>query len=197
MVKPLHPASRTPARPKLAKPRTTSGCLDEQTRAEIVTRLAMFDTVRSISADLKERGIDVSSQAISGYNPLNAKPGLAQKWVELFHQTREDFLREIAAEPIANRAWRLRRLTEDYYRARGGAEPDLETARKILEQAAKEVGNVFTNISKVQGAILPAGVTPPDQLSIEEKRNMLADRLAEAIEKMKTMQAKPNKLTEH
>ncbi|MEZ5748895.1 MAG: DUF2280 domain-containing protein [Caenibius sp.] len=185
MGKPLHPASRTPARPKLAKPRTTSGCLDEQTRAEIVTRLAMFDSVKAIWRDLKERGVDVSSQAISGYNPLNAKPGLAQKWVDLFHLTREDFLKEIAAEPIAHRAWRLRRLTEDYYEARSGPEPDLETARKILEQAAKEVGNVYTNISKVQGAILPAHVTSPDQLSFEENRNMLADRLSEVFQKLK------------
>ena len=51
--------------------------------------------------------------------------------------------------------------------------------RAILEQAAKEVGGVFTNVSRTENASIVA--TMP--ATIEERRNMLADRLGEALRK--------------
>jgi hypothetical protein len=104
---------------------------------------------------------------------------------ELFNKTREDFLAEIAAEPIANRAWRLRRLTELFEQATDKG--DREEARKALEQAAKEVGNVFTNLAKVQGIALP-GQVDPGKTSIDELRNMLADRIGPGLAQLAAQQ---------
>lgn len=162
--------------------------MNDAVRGEIVCRLAMFDSVNAIYTDLQGRGIDVSAQAISRYNPLNAsKDNLAAKWVELFHKTREDFLAEIAAEPISHRAYRLRRLGEIL-------EVEIKRkntvgARATLELAAKEVGNVFTNVAKVQGVKLPGQVDAAD-FSAQERRNMLSDRIGEALGKM-TAQKSP------
>lgn len=154
--------------------------MNDQVRAEIVTRLAMFDKPADIHRDLIERGIDVSVQAVQAYNPgMNqGTRRLAQKWVELFHITREGWLKEIAAEPIAHRAYRLRRLgmIHDRALARGA----LTVAASMLEQAAKEVGNVYTNVAKVTGTVTHA---MPDRTP-DENRNLLADRLKEAIARL-------------
>lgn len=179
---------RKPVPQKAAAP-GEPGMTDE-IRVEIVTRLAMFDGPTEIAQDLVDRGIDISKQSVAAYNPMTSHGNrrLSQKWVELFHTTREGFLKEIAAEPIAHRAWRLRRLTEDYYRARGGAEPDLEVARKILEQAAKETGNVYTNVAKVTGSV--AHTHTHIDRTPDENRNILADRLKEAIARLPKPEAK-------
>lgn len=156
--------------------------MNDGIRAEIVTRLAMFDSVSDVHAALLERGIDISFQSVSNYNPLNSSSNVAQKWKMLFDKTREDFLAEIAAEPIANRAYRLRKLGQllDKEITRGNT----AGARATLEQAAKETGNVFTNVAKVQGAKLPGQAPDAADFSPQERRNMLADRIGEALQKI-------------
>lgn len=174
-------AGKRTAKPRHGGAATEQGMTDE-IRAEIVCRLACYDTVSAVHDDLQERGIDISVQAVSRYQPsLATKNKLALKWVDLFNKTREDFLAEIAAEPIANRAYRMRRLGEILnleIRRKNTA-----GARATLEQAAKEAGNVFTNVSKVQAAKLPGQVDASD-FSTQERRNMLSDRLGEALGKM-------------
>jgi hypothetical protein len=150
-------------------------------RREIVMRLAMYDGPVEIQADLADRGIDVSRQAIHHYIPAaNGRP-LAKKWVDLFQVTRAAFLEETASEPIANRTYRLRRLGIIHDRAmkRG----DYARAQSALEQAAKEVGNVFTNVTNLKGSLRAAPIG--DNMTTEEKRNVLADRLAEALATVK------------
>lgn len=157
-------------------------------RTEIVTRLAMFDTPTEIQEDLAARGIDISRQAISKYNPDGAKYGMSKKWYEIFHTTREAWLQDQAKEPIAHRSYRLRRLSIIHNRAmkRG----DLARAQSALEQAAKETGNAFSNVSKIQASGLPARGTTPNDMTPEERRNMLADRIAEQLASVTKSQRK-------
>lgn len=167
--------------------------ITDDIRTEIVTRLAMFDKQHEILADLRERGVEISQQAISSYVPGNRR-NLAKRWVELFHATREEYLREASAVPIANRVYRLRALERTL-----GMEMKRKNTvgiRATLEQAAKEVGGIYTNISKVQGAVLHATV-PVEDMSTDEKRNMLADRLAEAARAMRKQQSTPSPETKH
>ncbi len=174
------PAKKPNTRPK-AKPRkskNTSHALPEAVRAEIVTRLAMWDTIALIQADLIDRGYDISHQGISAYNPYNNSSQRSPKWKALFDKTREDFLAGMAEIPIASRSYRLRRLQDVFTIAfKRGATAE---ARATLEQAAKEVGDVFTNKSKIDGQL-----AAPLGLSLvrtdDEARNMLADRLGEAL----------------
>lgn len=178
----IRPKRGGPKRKAGPKPPPVPGApgMTDEVRAEIVTRLAMFDSPSEIRRDLLEQGIDISVQAVAAYSPLvnNGTRRLAQKWVELFHVTREGWLKEIAAEPIAHRAYRLRRLgmIHDRAMARGA----LTVAANMLEQAAKEVGNVYTNVAKVTGTVTH---TTPDRTS-DENRNLLADRLKEAFARL-------------
>lgn len=167
--------------PKREKQRAPGAKLTDELRTEVVTRLAMYDTIGQIREWLiEEHGIDVSHEAISAYNAgTNHSKVMSKRWIDLFHKVREEWLAEMAREPIANRAWRLRRLGELFTVAKAAG--DIEEARKALEQAAKETGNVYTNIAKVQGSILPGQLA--DDRTPEEARNMLADRLREAMER--------------
>lgn len=160
--------------------------LTDDIRAEIVTRLAMYDTVAEIQRSLHERGIEVTAQCISYYNPAT-KGKIADKWLTLFHRTREQWTTEMMAEPIAHRAYRLRKLDKLYDMAeKKGAIP---LAAAILEQAAKEVGNVFSNVTKVKGQVdhqMPGEVL----MTADEMRNMLADRFKDAMLRARPVQAR-------
>ena len=54
----------------------------------------------------------------------------------------------------------------------------------MLEQAAKEVGNVYTNVSRQTGRVDHAHLIV--EVSADERRNMLADRLRKAFDRMPT-----------
>jgi hypothetical protein len=73
----------------------------------------------------------------------SAGKGLAAKWVTLFHDTRKRFREETAEIPIANRAFRLRALGRFVERAE--TMKNIGLAMQILEQAAKEVGDIYVN----------------------------------------------------
>lgn len=155
-----------------------NGPLSEADKVEIVTRLAMYDTVGEIHRSLAERGVEVTIQAVANYNPTRSTI-LAQKWVTLFHETRERFHAEMMAEPMAQRAYRLRQLHKLYLQAeKKGAIP---LAASLLEQAAKETGGLYTNVTKVKGQ-LDAPMSPAEVTS-DEQRIMLADRLKDAMMK--------------
>ncbi len=73
--------------------------------------------------------------------------GLAKKWVELFTITRERFQTEIASIPIANKAYRLRALDR---MAAATENKNFGMTAQLMEQAAKEVGDAYTNRQKVE-----------------------------------------------
>ncbi len=96
-------------------------------------------------------------------------------------------MNELGDIAIAQRACRLRSLQhlhdELLDRMRAAGSPDLvdlsKELRGVLEQAAKEVGSMFTNVSRSESTSVVA--TLP--VSIEDKRYMLAERIAEAMRK--------------
>lgn len=181
VAKPRQTRRRTPAvRDPIPK-------LTDEIRAHIVTRLACYDSVGDITTEVMERwGIDVSHQAVSQYNPEGNRRRLAQRWVDLFYTTRSGLMAELAAEPIASKSLRLRRLwllhEAAFKRAIAGGADALDQsaeARLALEQAAKEVGNVFSNVSRQVGRVDHAHLIV--EVSADERRNMLADRLKAAF----------------
>jgi len=117
----------------------------------IVQALACWDTPTEVSAALKEEmGIDVARMQVAQYDPTKvAGAKLAQKWRELFEDTRKKFREAVAEIPIADQAYRLRQLGKIYDRhiQRG----NVVAAAAVLEQAAKEHGGMFTNKREVSG----------------------------------------------
>lgn len=116
-----------------------------EVKAFIVQALACFDTPSQVvEAVSKEFGITITRQQCESHDPTKAAgQKLGQKWADLFHQCRARFREETADIPIANRAFRLRAMNRFVERAE--TMKNIVLALQVLEQAAKEVGDVYVN----------------------------------------------------
>ncbi|WP_435351650.1 DUF2280 domain-containing protein [Klebsiella pneumoniae] len=128
--------------------------LKPEVRAFIVQELACFDTPSQIVESVqKEFKVQVTRQQVASHDPTKvAGKGLAQKWVELFNLTRERFQNEISDIPIANKAYRLRVLNRMAVNAE--SMKNYGMTAQLLEQAAKDVGDVYTNKQKVEQSVV-------------------------------------------
>ncbi len=124
--------------------------LKGEVKAFIVQSLACFDTPSQVVESVKkEFGLAIPRQQVESHDPTKANgKGLAQKWVDMFNATRERFQREISDIPIANKAYRLRVLDRMATRAEGMK--NLALTAEIIEQAAKECGDAYTNRHKFE-----------------------------------------------
>jgi hypothetical protein len=119
--------------------------LKDEVKAFIVQALACFDTPSQVVLSVKERyGLEVSRQQCEAYDPTKyVGRTLALKWKTLFEDTRRRFRDETADIPIANRAFRLRTLGRMAEKAENMK--NMALTAQLLEQAAKEVGDVYVN----------------------------------------------------
>jgi hypothetical protein len=119
--------------------------LSSEVKAFIVQALACFDTPSQVAEAVKrEFNIDVTRQQVETHDPTKrCSKTLAKRWVEMFHEARKRFREETVDIPIANRAYRLRALGRIAERAENMK--NLPLAIQVLEQAAKEVGDVYVN----------------------------------------------------
>jgi len=119
--------------------------LKNDVKAFIVQALACFDTPTQVSQAVKQEfDVDVTRQQVEQHDPTKrAGVNLAAKWQTLFHDTRKRFREETAEIPIANRAFRLRALNRFVERAE--TMKNIVLAMQILEQAAKETGDMYVN----------------------------------------------------
>jgi hypothetical protein len=119
--------------------------LKNDVKAFIVQALACFDTPTQVSQAVKQEfDIDVTRQQVEQHDPTKrAGVNLAAKWQTLFHDTRKRFREETAEIPIANRAFRLRAMNRFVERAE--SMKNIGLAMQILEQAAKETGDMYVN----------------------------------------------------
>lgn len=114
----------------------------------IIQGLACYDSPTTVrDAIKKEFGVDVSPQAIEAHDPTKrAGRNLSQRWRDLFEASRATFLADTAAIAISHRSVRLRSLQRMATRAE--EMKNLPLAASLLEQAAKEVGEAYTNRQK-------------------------------------------------
>lgn len=119
--------------------------LKSDVKAFIVQALACFDTPTQVSHAVKQEfEIDITRQQVEQHDPTKrAGVNLAAKWVVLFHDTRKRFREETAEIPIANRSFRLRALGRIVEKAENMR--NLPLALQVLEQAAKEAGDMYVN----------------------------------------------------
>ncbi|HDS8562876.1 TPA: DUF2280 domain-containing protein [Klebsiella pneumoniae] len=134
--------------------------LKPEVRAFIVQELACFDTPSQIVESVqKEFKVQVTRQQVASHDPTKAAgKGLAKKWVDLFNELRDRFLNEISDIPIANKAYRLRAL--DRMMTKAESMRNMALAASLMEQAAKECGDAYTNKQKVEhsGALAVSSV---------------------------------------
>jgi len=150
--------------------------LKPEIKAFIVQSVACFDTPSQVvESVLKEFGIQITRQQVEQNDPTKVSgKGLAKKWSDLFNTTRERFLNEISDIPIANKAYRLRVLQRMATTAEGMK--NIGMTAQLLEQAAKEVGDAYTNKLKVES-------TGKDGGPIEHK-DMTNEQLDEALQEL-------------
>ena len=143
--------------------------LTSQHKRAIIERLACYESPTEVQAAMKsEYAIDVSLPQILYYKPESAGTELGQAWKDLHAQIRKRFLEDTSDIAIAQKSYRLRRL-EQMSRAAEGKK-NYPLAAQLLEQAAKEVGEAYTNRRHVrvdgqlQSGVLvaPAGADPAE-----------------------------------
>ncbi|AYL51314.1 DUF2280 domain-containing protein [Citrobacter freundii] len=134
--------------------------LSTEVKAFIVQSLACYETPAKVIELVKENfKVTVTRQQVSAYDPANAMAkSLSQKWVDLFNSTRTRFQTEITDIPIANKAYRLRALDRMMTKAEGMR--NMALAATLMEQAAKEVGDAYSNKQKVEHTSPDGSMSP-------------------------------------
>ena len=145
--------------------------LKPEVRAFIIQELACFETPSQIVESVqKEFKVQVTRQQVASHDPTKAAgKGLAKKWVDLFNDLRDRFLNEISDIPIANKAYRLRVLQRMSTTAEGMKK--LGMTAQLLEQAAKEVGDAYTNKHKFEHSGPNGGAIQTITMSKEEYKS--------------------------
>nr|DAF23439.1 MAG TPA: protein of unknown function DUF2280 [Caudoviricetes sp.] len=153
--------------------------LKPDVKAFIIQSLACFDTPTLVVESVqKEFGLKITRQQVESHDPTKVSgKSLAKKWVDLFHTTRERFKTEISDIPIANKAYRLRVL--DRMATQTETMKNYALAAQIVEQAAKECGDAYTNRQKVEHTGKDGGPIESATLTKDEykqaRREMLED----------------------
>lgn len=153
--------------------------LKPEVKAFIIQMLACYDTPSQVvEAVQKDFGIAITRQQVETHDPTKVSgKTLAKKWVDLFNATRDRFINEISDIPIANKAYRLRVLQRMSTTAENMK--NIGMTAQLLEQAAKEVGEAYTNRQKVEHTGANGGPIESTTLTKDEykkaRQEMLED----------------------
>ncbi|WP_158810451.1 DUF2280 domain-containing protein [Beijerinckia sp. L45] len=125
--------------------------LADEVKTFIVQSLACFDAPSVVVKSVKaEFNLVVSPQQVEAYDPTKrAGRRLSKGWREIFAATRKTFLEDTADIAVSHRAVRLRALGRMIAKAEDMR--NLALAGQLLEQAAKECGNAYTNRRELSG----------------------------------------------
>ncbi|AXH57279.1 DUF2280 domain-containing protein [Pseudomonas amygdali pv. lachrymans] len=125
--------------------------LTPEIKTFIVQALACFDSPSQVAEAVRANfGVTVSRQQVEAHDPTKrCSKGLAKRWVTLFEDTRAGFRETMIEVPVANRAYRLRALGRMLEEAEERGH--IAQALKLLEQAAKECGDMYT-VRRTSGA---------------------------------------------
>ncbi|MEH5318361.1 DUF2280 domain-containing protein [Klebsiella pneumoniae] len=136
------------------------GCTKSEVKAYIIQMFACYDTPSQVvEAVQKDFGIAITRQQVETHDPTKVSgKTLAKKWVGLFNLTRDRFLNEISDIPIANKAYRLRVLQRMSTTAENMK--NIAMTAQLLEQAAKEVGEDYSNKQKVEHTSPDGSMSP-------------------------------------
>lgn len=149
-----------------------------QAKADIMRWLAQGQKYEQILKGLEARhGITVVRQALEYYNPASPKSKRLSKHLrEIYETARQLYLSDLTAIPESHKAVRVRMLAEMANDSM--TRKNYRVAADLLEQIAKETGNVFSNRHEVTG---PKGqpIQHAHHLSDAEVTERLSAKLTE------------------
>lgn len=120
--------------------------LNDEIKTFIVQRLACYlQPAQVVEAVKGEFDVTVDRRHVQFYHPERGGAGkqLAEKWVNIFNETRRQFDASVASIPVAKLSYRLSMLQRMAERAEGAKNYAL--AADLLKQAAQDRGGMFTN----------------------------------------------------
>lgn len=128
------------------------GKLSDEAKTYVVQALACFETPSEVAEAVnREFGVEITKQSVEKYDPTKvAGANVAKRWRQLFEATRKAFLEDTATIAISHRAVRLKALQRMAEKAERMKNYPL--AAQLYEQAAKEVGDAYTNRRQLTGA---------------------------------------------
>lgn len=123
--------------------------LRREVQLYIVRSLAQFNTpTETAQAVQQEFGIEMTRQKCEAYDPTKRTgQNLSAELKGEFEITRQNFIDNPQHVPLANLTYRLQRMQ----RVIDGAGKNNILILSTLEQAAKDVGGVFTNRKEITG----------------------------------------------
>jgi hypothetical protein len=142
--------------------------LPDEAKLFVVQQLACWDTPSEVARAVNEEfGIEVSRQAVERYDPTKRMgQSLSAEFRQIFDATRKAFLEDTASIGISHRTVRLRTLQRMALKAE--EMKNLPFVADLLERAAKEMGNAYTNRREITGAnggavkLISTGMTPKE-----------------------------------
>lgn len=142
--------------------------LTNEHRMFLVQSNACFCSLDEIKEDFKKRfKFEVTSQQIQIYDPTKvAGAKLSQKWRDAFTSARERFQSEVSDIPIANKAFRLRKLNQIMEKAE--TMKNFPLVKDTLEQAAKECGDAYTNKRLLDHMSSDKSMSPKEPLTLDD-----------------------------
>lgn len=148
--------------------------LTEDQKVEVVQHLARFKPPAEIVRIMKEEhALDCSIQQIVAYDPTRSAFRNGDRFAELFKITREAFIKNVEDVPLAHSGYRLQVLQsvlESHLKHK-----KLDAAVKVVEQAAKEVGGLYSAIDKAKPADTKDAEPELTQREREQKLGGLID----------------------
>jgi hypothetical protein len=142
----------------------------------IIEWVACFDSTSTVAAAVKEAfGLSVPVQTIEAHDPTKSSSKTqGKRWRGLFHAKRAEFLAGIDRIGITHKVkvTRMQRLERHHNKMEAAG----NVPASLLEQAAKEMGDVFTNrrATEVSGA----GGGPIEATHFFNLKNLTDEELA-------------------
>jgi hypothetical protein len=117
--------------------------LTDEQKTYVVTRLATYHSPTAIARDLKELfGVTITVQSVDYYHPQRATSGmLAQRWKDLFWETRKAYLAGCAQAGTVEQMVRIQLREDMVLMARDAGQ--YRVANELLNCIAKEAGRMF------------------------------------------------------
>jgi len=155
--------------------------LSPEVKTYIVQRLACFDTPAVVAKAVKEDfGLVITRQLVESNDPTKkAGATMAKKWVTLFEKARAQFLTEMREIAISHKPVRLRALQRMAQTAE--EKGNFVLAASLLEQAAKEMGEAYTNRRQLEHTSPDGSMTPKEPAPASPPDSKLVDVLLERL----------------
>lgn len=142
--------------------------LPDEVKTFIVQQVACFDAPSLVVKAVKDEfDVEVSRQQVETYDPTKrAGRDLSEGYRSIFTETRKTFLEDTASIGVSHRVVRLRTLQRMAQRAE--EMKNLPLVADLLERAAKEMGNAYTNRREITGAnggavqVISSAMTPKE-----------------------------------